>query len=230
MAAALASAKRWDSAGVVSRAQAALLVDSYDAARCARLAGELKRGGTWMVPTLTVLRSVSHLDDSALALDPRLKYIPSYMKNGWNPRNDFRFKMMTPADWAIRKRVYARQLEIARLLYEQGVKFLAGTDLANPFLYPGFSLHDELALLAASGLSPYETLRTATVEPARFLMAPEEFGMVAVGRRGDLVMVERNPLEDLSTLKRPIGVMARGRWFSAAELDAMTERVAAAAP
>ena len=215
LAAAVASSKRWDSAGVVSRGQAAVLVDSYDAARCERLAGELKRGGTWMVPTLTVLRSVSHLDDSSLTADPRLKYIPTSMKSSWSPKNDFRFKMLTPADWAVRRRVYARQLEIARVFHRLGVRFLAGTDLANPYLYPGFSLHDELALLVSVGFTPLEALRAATLEPARFLGATDSLGTVAVGKLADLVLLSADPLADIENVRRVDVVIADGRLYDA---------------
>jgi hypothetical protein len=74
-AAAVASAKAWDSAGIVSRAQARRVVDTYDPARCRALAQRVKQNGTWMVPTLTVLRSVAYLDDSTLAADARMAYV-----------------------------------------------------------------------------------------------------------------------------------------------------------
>ena len=104
-------------------------------------------------------------------------------------------------------------------LHRAGVPLLAGTDAMWAFVIPGFALHDEMDLLAASGLSPYEVLRAATVEPARFLRVPNEFGTIAVGRRADLVLVETNPLEDLGTLRKPAGVMVRGRWLAASDLE-----------
>ncbi|MFN8580156.1 MAG: hypothetical protein U0163_04150 [Gemmatimonadaceae bacterium] len=134
--AAVTSPKGWDSAGVVSRAQAARVVESYSAERCRTLAAKFVRNGTWMVPTFAVLHSVAYLDDTTLAQDPRMKYIPRMFGGMWNPKNDFRFRMLTPADWATRKKVYERQLEIARLLRTAGVRFLPGTDLSNPYVYP----------------------------------------------------------------------------------------------
>jgi imidazolonepropionase-like amidohydrolase len=214
-AAAAASAKRWDSAGVVSRGQVRPILESYDVARCERLAETFIASGTWMVPTLTVLRSIANLDDTTLAADPRLAAIPQFLKGGWNPKSDFRFKMLTPADWALRKRVYARQLEIARLFHRKGVKFLAGTDLANPYIFPGSSLHDELGLLVSVGFTPAEALRAATTEPARFLGA-DSLGAVAAGKIADLVLLEANPLLEIGNVRRIAVVVADGRVYDGA--------------
>src|SRR5262249_36377363 len=84
---------------------------------------------------------------------------------------------------------------------------------------PGSSLHRELQLLSASGLSPYEVMRSATVVPAAFLGKTKEFGTIAVGQRADLLLVAGNPLEDLDALKRPMGVIVRGRWLPREKLD-----------
>ena len=88
------------------------------------------------------------------------------------------------------------------------------------------SLHEELNLLVEAGLSPYEALQTATVNPAIYMEAEQEFGRVAVGLRADLVLLNGNPLEDIGHARSPVGVMKRGRWFSASELDAALEQLA----
>jgi len=104
---------------------------------------------------------------------------------------------------------------LTRALHRADVTLIAGTDAMGVALVaPGSSLHRELELLRESGLSPYEAIRAATVAPATFLRKQQEFGTVAIGKRADLILVERNPLEDLSTLRRPIGVMTRGVWFT----------------
>src|SRR5262249_50971415 len=100
-----------------------------------------------------------------------------------------------------------------------------GTDVGNPWLVPGYSLHEELALLVRSGLTPYQALRAATAAPATFLGA--DSGTVAVGRRADLVLVGGDPLADVGNLARIDGVMLRGRWLPGADLDAERERIAA---
>jgi imidazolonepropionase-like amidohydrolase len=102
------------------------------------------------------------------------------------------------------------------------VRLVAGTDaLGAPLIVPGESLHDELQILLDCGLSPYEAIRTATTHAAAFLRKEDEFGTVAVGKRADLLLVDRNPLADLEAVKRPRGVMVRGRWLTREQLDQM---------
>ncbi|MCC6772553.1 MAG: amidohydrolase family protein [Gemmatimonadaceae bacterium] len=208
--AAFASAKGWDSAGVVSRAQARRVVDTFDPARCRALAQRLKRNDTWMVPTMTVLRSIAFLDDTTLAADPRLAYIPRWFSGSWNPKNDFRFRMLTPADWALRREAFALQQRIVTLLHEQGVPFLAGTDLSNPFIFPGFSLHEELRNLVAAGFTPLQALQAATVNPARYFAATDSLGAVAAGKLADFVVLDGNPLADIANTERVHAVVLNG--------------------
>jgi imidazolonepropionase-like amidohydrolase len=109
---------------------------------------------------------------------------------------------------------------IAASLHRNGVQLLAGTDaMGLPMALPGSSLLRELHLLHQSGLTPYEVIRTATVNPATFLSKEKEFGSVAVGKRADLLLLEHNPLEDLSAFNKPIGVMVRGQWLPRARLQ-----------
>jgi imidazolonepropionase-like amidohydrolase len=112
--------------------------------------------------------------------------------------------------------------KVVRALHRAGVPLVAGTDARGiPQLAPGISMHWELQLLQASGLSPYEALRAATVAPATFLRRERDFGTIAAGKRADLLLVRKNALEDLSTLTEPSGVMVRGRWLGPDELGRM---------
>lgn len=97
-----------------------------------------------------------------------------------------------------------------------------------PFIVPGFALQTELENLVDCGLSPYEVLETATSAPARLLGEIGEFGVIAPGARADMVLVDQDPLADVSALARRSGVMIRGRWLGEGELQAMLEELAAA--
>jgi cytosine/adenosine deaminase-related metal-dependent hydrolase len=77
-----------------------------------------------------------------------------------------------------RKLRYQRKLEIVVLMHRTGVRLLAGTDAPNPYVFPGFSLHEELELLVQAGLTPLEALQTATVNPAKFLGKEQELGTI----------------------------------------------------
>lgn len=111
---------------------------------------------------------------------------------------------------------------VAGVFHRRGVLLLAGTDaMGVPLVAPGSSLVRELHLLQLSGLTPYEALRTATVNPAMFLRQGGEFGTLAVGARADLLLLDRDPLESVSALDRPAGVIARGRWLPRERLEEM---------
>jgi len=112
-------------------------------------------------------------------------------------------------------------------LHQGGARLLVGTDPGNPLVVPGFSVHDELASLVHAGLSPHAALRIATRDAAEFLGAETVFGTVTVGKRADLLVLDANPLEDITATTRIAGVMVRGRWLPAAELAGILAEVAA---
>lgn len=120
---------------------------------------------------------------------------------------------------------------MVKAMADAGVELVAGTDApAVPGTLPGFSLHDDLAELEASGLSRYQALTTATRAPGAFIERTkhnDRFGLVATGYRADLVLSSANPLDSLATLRKPLGVMAAGQWRDAAALDALKDHVRA---
>jgi imidazolonepropionase-like amidohydrolase len=110
---------------------------------------------------------------------------------------------------------------MVKVLFDAGAKIVAGTDAPAPFVVPGISLHEELGKLVAAGLTPYQALRAATRNGAELLGKLEEFGTISIGKRADLVLLDANPLIQISNSSTIRGVMVRGRWFSRAELDTM---------
>jgi imidazolonepropionase-like amidohydrolase len=109
------------------------------------------------------------------------------------------------------------------------VRFLAGTDLGNPYLYPGFSLHDELGLLAGSGLTPLEALQAATLGPAEFFRASDSLGTVEPGKVADLVLLDASPLDDIANVDRISAVCTHGALLGRATLDKLLADVEARA-
>jgi tetratricopeptide (TPR) repeat protein len=118
------------------------------------------------------------------------------------------------------------QKKLVKALHQAGVRVLVGTDAMNMGVVPGFSVHEELRNLVGLGLTPFEAIRAGTRHPADFLRG-NEFGTVSVGKRADLILVEGNPLQDVSAVSRPLGVMARGRWLSDTRLRQMLDEVPA---
>lgn len=120
---------------------------------------------------------------------------------------------------------------LVKALADGGVPLIAGTDAPTiPGLFIGTSLHHNLALLEAAGLTRYQVLAIATRNAGAFLArarpGEEPFGTIAVGSRGDLVLTRANPLDELATLRQPVGVMAHGVWRDRADLDALLAPIA----
>jgi imidazolonepropionase-like amidohydrolase len=118
------------------------------------------------------------------------------------------------AAWAIDIR---RRLILA--LHRAGAGLLLGADAPQVFNVPGFAIHRELEYIVAAGLTPYEALRTGTVNPAEFFGQEHVFGTVEIGREADLLLLDANPLDDIGNARRIHGVMLRGRWLSRQDLD-----------
>ena len=114
-------------------------------------------------------------------------------------------------------------------MHEAGVLFLAGTDSASKFTLPGFALHEELQLLVKAGFSPMEALQTATLNPARYLGKEKDSGTIETGKLADLVLIDANPLEDISNTAKIQAVIVDGRYLSRGDLDAMLKGVERAA-
>jgi len=108
-------------------------------------------------------------------------------------------------------------------LHETGAGILLGTDAAQAYHIPGFAVHEELAYLVEAGLSPYEALEAGTLNAALAMDKSDEFGTVEVGKRADLLLLEANPLENVSNVQKRVGVMVRGRWLTEDQLQSMLD-------
>jgi imidazolonepropionase-like amidohydrolase len=109
--------------------------------------------------------------------------------------------------------------EMVKTMQRAGVALMAGTDVGLPYLFPGFSLHDELALLVEAGLTSLEALQAATRNTARAVGLGNELGTVEVGKLADLVLLEADPLADITNTTRIAAVVANGRLFEKSELQ-----------
>jgi imidazolonepropionase-like amidohydrolase len=145
--------------------------------------------------------------------------------NRWS--NQFRQRMAGRNDSLPMEKRLQRRLELLSAMHDQGVKFLAGTDVANPYVFPGFSLHDELEYMVKAGFTPIEALQTATINPAIFLHKENELGTVEKGKLADLVLLDFNPLENISNTKKIFAVILDGKLFERRDLDKMLDEVKA---
>jgi hypothetical protein len=118
---------------------------------------------------------------------------------------------------------FAFRRDAARELSARGVKLLAGTDTPNPYLPTGTSLQEELATMAQAGIQPAEVLRSATLYPAQYFGRSLDLGLVAAGYLADLVVLNRNPLTDVTNTTSIYAVIANGRLFSTHEIAALKD-------
>jgi imidazolonepropionase-like amidohydrolase len=147
--------------------------------------------------------------------------MPAFLRAGWDPAKDARFKDRTAADWERARRSYAMQLTLIKPMAAAGVPIVAGTDVLNPYIIAGFSLHDELQLFVENGLTPLQALRAATIVPARLLNATDSLGTVAQGKVADLVLLDANPLTDIRNTTHIRAVISNGRVFLRPALDSL---------
>lgn len=203
--------------------------DSFSAERLRQLSAQFVRYQTWHCATLISPESAGHLADAVqdgFASYPYLRYVSPAREASWRRQ----LSSMFSADQVPNIKIYAAYKRVlTAAMHRDGVAFLAGTDAPAPGQVPGFSLHDELALLVAVGFSPLEALRTATLNPARFLAMENELGKVERGGLADLVLLEANPLEDIDNARRISAVIANGKLLAKDALQAMLLEVEASA-
>jgi imidazolonepropionase-like amidohydrolase len=204
---------------------------SFDAARAAKLIALLAKNETWQCPTLVWERGGSLIEERDLIHDPLAKYAPASWKTGtWQKFRDQIVHEFNVDDLATRRRFVEKEQELVSEMHHAGVPFLAGTDTAaGVYVFPGFSLHEELELFVKAGFTPTEALQTATTSPARFLGMETRLGSVERGKLADLVLLDRNPLDDIRNTRAIFAVLANGRFFSRDDLDRLLLEVERAA-
>ena len=126
-----------------------------------------------------------------------------------------------------KKKLYQKELELVGAMHKAGVPFMTGTDVPGAYTYPGFSLHDELALFVQTGFSPLEALQAATINPAKFLGLDKSLGTIEKGKFADLVLLDANPLENIANTKKISAVIVNGRYLPKESLHKMLADVEA---
>jgi len=189
-----------------------------DASYREKIVVDVAASGIYIDPTLIVYKMVGvwqsdeHL--AALSSDPDLRYLPVEVKEFWlstanNPYQEDGFPITKPE---VDKNVQL-MLQLTKELHDKGVPLLSGTDSFGT-LVPGVSLHQELKLLVEAGLSPYEALQCSTVNVAAYLGETGEAGIIQAGARADFILLDRNPLFDISNSRSVSGVFTHGKWLS----------------
>jgi hypothetical protein len=159
-------------------------------------------------PTLVVFRNMILLNDlEEVHNHPDLARVPRRMLDYWHSYRQTSNLSLETRDG--RRKEFLKYQELTGLLHRAGVPLLVGTDTPEPFVPPGFSLHQEMELLVESGLSPAAVLAAVTINNARALNQEDQLGTVAPGKLADLVILNADPTVDIRHT-RQIHAVVRG--------------------
>ena len=184
-----------------------------DSASLAHVAGVLAARTVVAVPTLVLHETFSRLDDPAVLGDTMLRAVPQEEQQRWNVPDMIARAGWTAGDFAAFRRSRPAQDLFLRLFQAKGGRIAVGTDAANQMLIPGYSVHREMELLVAAGLTPDEAISAATRNGA-LLLRVDSLGLVAPGKVADLLVLTRDPLADIRNTVSIERVMIRGRSLS----------------
>jgi hypothetical protein len=198
---------------------------TYSTEKAATLFQTLKKNGTWITPTIAALDIASHPEAWKLD-DPNLDFVPGFLAKEWRSSID-NDRMKKHAAWLGRQAVNDGKL--AGELHRGGIPLLVGSDSLDPFVFPGDSLHRELAEFVRAGFTPMEALQAATRSAAQVLGHEKEFGTVEPGKTADLVILDANPLENIANTRKILAVIRNGNYLDRAALDAMLTKAKMAA-
>jgi imidazolonepropionase-like amidohydrolase len=187
-----------------------------------KITNAFRKNKTWLVPTLVVESAKVAVGDSLYVNDERRKFLPVSVQRGF--ADYVTKKLLLPGKdrrsdslwWAAQKRLVKR-------MHEEGIQLMAGTDGACEGGIPGYSLHKELQLFVDAGLTALDALQTATINPVRFLEMTDSLGTVEVGKNADLVLLDRNPLEDISATGSVFAVILNGQLISRKRINKIKE-------
>jgi len=214
-------------AGRLTYAESAQAVAAgFDRERAMRAYRGLAARGTFVTPTLNGSRIIAYLDRDDHSRDPFLAYIGP----GLRATYAWRVERAAKDDAAAierRHRRYKLLETVLPMLQAAGVSILAGTDAGylNSFNYPGLGLHEELALFVACGLTPLQALQASLLAGPRFFGLERRYGSIEPGREADLLLLERNPLEDIHATRSIEGVVLHGRYLDRAALDRLVKPI-----
>lgn len=202
------------------------IVNQLDLSRFPRIVERVRASGVIMVPTQIL--SDNYANDATgdqLTSLPEMRYwVPQQVASWRATKNNL---LSQPSVSREQRMAYITlRRRFIKSLYDAGVPFLLGSDAPQLWNVPGFSAHRELIALVAAGLTPYQALRTGTVNVAKFLKEDGRSGAVRTGMRADLILLDANPLQNIANSSRINGVVVNGRWIGSAERQQMLARLA----
>ena len=191
--------------------------------RYQNLIKRLKEKQVWVTPTQTLFKTLLAGESAETLLNrPEMAFWPAEEVQQWvKLLSDYR--QSGPDNIQEARKQLDLQYQLIKELHDAGVGVLLGADAPQIFNVPGFATLRELELMVKAGLSEYEAIKTATVNPAEYLGLSESFGTIEVGKRADLILLSKNPLDDISNIRDQEGVVVAGKWLPKNEIESLLE-------
>jgi imidazolonepropionase-like amidohydrolase len=191
---------------------------------CDALFTTLLGAGTRITPTMVVQQQGATLDRGSVTDDWRRGYVPRSLRADWVTYAHARTKGGGSRQLRKEREDFALEVALAGTISRAGVPLLAGSDAGALYTYPGFSLHDELALLVRAGLTPVQAIHAATGAVTEYLGLADSMGTIRVGRDADLLILEGDPIRDIRNTRRIQTLIYRGRLYDREGLDSLLAR------
>ena len=186
------------------------------------------RNGTYVTPTFTAQVEVAVWPTRAVPGDSLAHYLPKAVRDYVAQIFPMPDSIPPNAD-SVGRAMLEKRLRQVSAMQRAGVHILTGTDAPLRNSPPGFGLHEELGLLVSGGMTPFEALRSATLEPARYFGMLDSLGTIAPGKLADLLLLDANPLQDIRNTRRISAVVANGRLYAGAARQRLLH-IASASP
>jgi imidazolonepropionase-like amidohydrolase len=193
------------------------LIVAHDTQKRTEMISLLAKGKVWQCPTLVVY--IATLDSTEI-FNPVLKRYSS--EDTYKAAlADYEYFKSHPWSQALEQQLVNMNMALIKDMSSQGVPLLAGTDVGNPGIMPGYSLHKELSHFVKAGLTTLETLQAATINPAIFFEKETELGTIAIGKFADLLILDANPLTNIENTNKIHAVIVNGKYLSRQRLDSL---------
>jgi imidazolonepropionase-like amidohydrolase len=206
-----------------------IAAESFSAEKCAALAARLVQNNTWLSPTFMPEGGIRATSERNADL---ARYVPAPLRARWQQQVAAAPVVATPSAEAeqLARLVATRRNDVVAIMKRAGVSFVLGTDSGGAWRIPGRSLHESMVETNKAGLTPMDVLVAATSSSARLVRRDKELGTVQTGKLADMVLLDANPLDDISNSRRINAVIVNGRLMDRTTLDALLARMAAANP
>jgi imidazolonepropionase-like amidohydrolase len=200
--------------------------DYIDESKIPALAKRTVEANPFVDPTQHFMKNTFGLprSEESIRAQPDFKFYPPAVQELFF--NFYKKTRLNEISYEKRARWIDLRNKLIKAIYDAGGRIMAGSDTPEFLWLYGFTMHRELKALQEAGLSNYAALEAATKNPSMFFGTLDKVGTVEKGRRADLILLDANPLENISNTERRAGVMLKGKYYTQAELNKWLDEIA----